>query len=458
MTERLLVIGGDAAGMSAAAGARRRRSVEELEIVAFEKGEHTSFAACGVPYFVGDLVHDPDDLVARSPEEHRRLGIDMRTRHEVIAIDTEAQTVTVRDLSAAPGAAPVTTEAYDQLVIATGATPYRPQLPGLDAAGVYGVQTLEDGIVLRRVIDEESPKRAVVVGAGYIGIEMAEAMLHRGVEVTLICADPTPMTTLDPDMGALIADAVRGLGIDLHLGEHARSFTVEGGRATAAVTDSGTYPADLVVLGVGAHPNVTLARDAGIEIGPSGGIATDDHQRTSAPHVFAAGDCVETRHLVTGAPVAIALGTHANKQGRVIGINATGGDATFPGVIGTAVTKVCAYEVARTGLSEGQAKDAGLDAFGTVIEATNRAGYYPDATPIRVKLVTEKETGRLLGAQIVGREGAAKRVDVLAACIWNSMTVEAIISVDLGYAPPLSPVWDPVLVAARVAAAALSKN
>src|SRR6476646_1464329 len=333
----------------------------------------------------------------------------MRTRHEVIAIDTEAQTVTVRDLNAAPGVAPETTEAYDQLVIATGATPYRPKLPGLDAAGVYGVQTLEDGMVLRRVIDEESPQRTVVVGAGYIGIEMAEAMLHRGIEVTLLCAEPTPMTTLDPDMGTLIADAMRGLGMDLHLGEHATSCTVEGGRATAAVTDSGTYPADLVVLGVGAHPNVTMARDAGIEIGPSGGIATDDHQRTSAPSVFAAGDCVETRHLVSGAPVAIALGTHANKQGRVIGINATGGDATFPGVIGTAVTKVCAYEVARTGLSEGQAKDAGLDAFGTVIEATNRAGYYPDATPIRLKLVTEKETGRLLGAQIVGREGAGKR-------------------------------------------------
>lgn len=455
MTERLLVIGGDAAGMSAAAGARRRRSVAELEIVAFERGEHTSFAACGVPYFVADLVHEADALVARSPDEHRRLGIDVRTRHEVTAIDTKAATVTVRDLNAPPGTPSVAMEPYDQLVIATGATPARPTLPGIDAAGVYGVQTLEDGIVLRNVVDDESPKRAVVVGAGYIGIEMAEAMLRRDVEVTLLCAQATPMSTLDPDMGSLIADAMRGLGINLHLGEKARRFEIEGGRAVAAVTDEGTYPADLIVLGIGAEPNVTLAREAGIDIGPSGGIATDDHQRTSAAHVFAAGDCVETRHLVSGARVAIALGTHANKQGRVVGINATGGEAVFPGVLGTAVSKVCEYEVARTGLTEQEAEVAGLDAYPATIDATSRAQYYPETRPIRVKLVTERGTGRLLGAQIVGLEGAAKRIDVLAACIWNSMTVEEIISVDLGYAPPFAPVWDPVLVAARVAAADL---
>jgi NADPH-dependent 2,4-dienoyl-CoA reductase/sulfur reductase-like enzyme len=455
VTERLLVVGGDAAGMSAAAGARRRRTVDELEIVAFEKGEHTSFAACGIPYLVGDLVHDADDLVARTPEEHRRLGIDVRMRHEVIAIDTDAHTVTVRDLDASSGASSEMVERYDQLVIATGATPIRPELPGIDATGIYGVQTLDDGIVLRGVVDEESPRRAVVVGAGYIGVEIGEALLRRGLDVTMLCADPTPLTTLDADMGEEIADALRGLGIDLHLGEHAHGFTVEGGRAIAAETDTGIYPADLIVLGIGARPNVTLARNAGITIGPTGGIVTDDHQRTSAPHVFAAGDCIETRHLVTGAPVAIALGTHANKQGRVVGINATGGEAVFPGVLGTAVTKVCDYEVARTGLTEHEAEEAGFDAYPTTIDATSRAQYYPEATPIRVKVVTEKQTGRLLGAQIVGREGAAKRVDVLAACLWNGMTVEEIISLDLGYAPPFSPVWDPVLVAARVAAASL---
>ncbi|MGZ4734796.1 MAG: FAD-dependent oxidoreductase [Acidimicrobiia bacterium] len=453
MAERLVVIGGDAAGMSAAAGARRRRTVDELEIVAFERGRHTSYSACGVPYLVSDLVHDAEDLVARSPEAHRELGVDVWMRHEVEAIDVKAGTVTVRDLDAAPGSAGAIVESYDQLVIATGATPTLPPIPGIDAKGVYGVQTLDDGIILRRVVDDEAPKHVVVVGSGYIGIEMAEALLLRGLSVTMICPQSAPMATLDEDMGDLVADALRDLGVDLRLGERVERFEVEDGRVRAAITASETYPADLVVLGTGVRPSSELARAAGIVIGPTGGIATDDHQRTSAERVFAAGDCVETRHRVTGAPVVVALGTHANKQGRVVGINATGGDAVFPGVLGTAVTKVCEYEVARTGLTEAEAAAAGFDAFPTTIDATTRAGYYPDAASIRVKLVTEMGSGRLLGAQIVGREGAAKRVDVLAACLWNSMTVEEIISVDLGYAPPFSPVWDPVLVAARVAAA-----
>jgi NADPH-dependent 2,4-dienoyl-CoA reductase/sulfur reductase-like enzyme len=449
MTERLVVIGGDAAGMSAAAQARRRRGAEALEIVAFERGSYTSYAACGVPYFVGDLVHDAEQLVARSPEEHRRLGVDVRTGHEVLSIDTATQTVTVRDLDADRE----TVEPYDQLVIAIGATPIRPSLPGIDAPGVYGVQTLEDGVRLRAVVDDVNAHAAVIVGAGYIGIEMAEALLMRGLTVTVVSESAEPMPTLDPDMGSLVAQGMRDMDIDLHLGEPVQTLDVfDDGHVKAVVTAQGSYPADLVVLGIGSRPNSALARDAGIAIGPTGGIETDDHQRTSAPHVFAAGDCVETRHLVTGEPVAIALGTHANKQGRVVGINATGGDAVFPGVIGTAVSKVCSYEVARTGLTEREAKSSGFDAYPTTVDATSRAQYYPETKPLKVKLVTETGSGRLLGAQIVGREGAAKRIDVLATCIWNSMTVEEIISLDLGYAPPFSPVWDPVLVAARVAA------
>jgi NADPH-dependent 2,4-dienoyl-CoA reductase/sulfur reductase-like enzyme len=451
VTERLVVIGGDAAGMSAAAGARRRRPADELEVIAFERGRFTSYAACGVPYYVGDLVHDPDDLIARTPEEHRRKGVDVHLRHEVVAIDTGARRVTVRDLDAEAERE----VAYDQLVIATGGAPHRPPLPGLDAEGVYGVQTLEDGIEVRRIVDETKPKHAVVVGGGYIGVEMAEALLRRGLEVTLVCAHPAPMSTLDPDMGDLVAGAMRGLGVHLRLVERAQRLEVEDGRVTGVTTPVGTIHADIVVLGTGARPNSELARAAGIEIGESGGIVTDDHQRTSADGVFAAGDCVETRHLVSGAPVAIALGTHANKQGRVVGINATGGDAVFPGVLGTAITKVCDYEVGRTGLNEEEAGDAGLDFFATTIDGTTRAAYYPETQPIRVKLVAERGSGRLLGAQIVGREGAAKRIDVLAACLWNRMSVEDVINLDLGYAPPFSPVWDPVLVAARVAAAKL---
>jgi NADPH-dependent 2,4-dienoyl-CoA reductase/sulfur reductase-like enzyme len=448
MTERLVVIGGDAAGMSAAAGARRRRSVDELEIVAFERGDYTSFSACGIPYLVGDVVHDADALVARTPEEHRRLGVDVRMRHEVQRIDTTNRTVAVRDLDQDVD----TIEPYDQLVIATGASPFRPPLPGIDADGVYGVQTLGDGIVLQRVLDDEQPEHVVVIGAGYIGIEMAEALLRRGMTVTMVCPNPAPMTTLDPDMGGLVADALRGLGITLHLGERVTALEEQDGHVRTVVTPGTTIPADLVVLGTGVRPNAALAEAAGVFIGPTGGIATDDHQRTSADGVFAAGDCVETHHRVTGRPVHVALGTHANKQGRVVGINATGGDVAFPGVIGTAVTKVCAYEVGRTGLTEREAAEAGFDAFAIAFDGTTRAGYYPGAAPIHVKLVTETGSGQLLGAQIIGEEGAAKRIDVLAACIWNEMTVDAIINLDLGYAPPFSPVWDPVLVAARVAA------
>jgi NADPH-dependent 2,4-dienoyl-CoA reductase/sulfur reductase-like enzyme len=451
VTERLVVVGGDAAGMSAAAGARRRRSAEELEIVAFERGRFTSYAACGVPYYVGDLVHDADDLIARTPEEHRRKGIDVHLRHEVVAIDTAARQVTVRDLDAGRER----DVSYDQLVIATGGSPHQPPLPGLDAEGVYGVQTLEDGIEVRRIVDETTPKHAVVVGGGYIGVEMAEALLRRGLEVTLVCAHPAPMSTLDPDMGDLVAAAMRGLGVNLRLVERAQRLEVEDGRVTGVTTPLGTLHADIVVLGTGARPNSELARAAGIAIGETGGIVTDDHQRTSVAGVFAAGDCVETRHLVSGAPVAIALGTHANKQGRVVGINTTGGDAVFPGVLGTAVTKVCEYEVGRTGLNEEQAGDAGLDFVATTIDGSTRAHYFPESQPIRVKVVAERGTGRLLGAQIVGREGAAKRIDVLAACLWNRMGVEDVINLDLGYAPPFSPVWDPVLVAARAAAAKL---
>jgi NADPH-dependent 2,4-dienoyl-CoA reductase/sulfur reductase-like enzyme len=306
---------------------------------------------------------------------------------------------------------------------------------------------------VRDAVEADKPKRAVVIGAGYIGIEMAEALLMRDVAVTCLTAGPAPMPSFDLDMGELISEAMRGLGIDLHLDEPALGFDVRDGRVQAVETRKGTYPADLVVLGIGSDPNVELAQRAGITIGPTGGIATDDHQRTSAPGVFAAGDCVETHHRVTGQPVAIALGTHANKQGRVVGINATGGNAVFPGVIGTAVSKICKFEIGRTGLSEAEAIAAGFKAFPTVVDSSSRAGYYPEPGPLKVKLVTEMVTGRLLGAQIVGKEGAAKRIDVLATCIWNDMTAEEIISIDLGYAPPFSPVWDPVLVAARVAAA-----
>ncbi|MEO3830128.1 FAD-dependent oxidoreductase [Actinomadura sp. B10D3] len=453
--ERLLVIGGDAAGMSAASQARRRRGPDELEIVVVERGWHASYSACGIPYYVGGVVDDLDALIARTPAEFRDRGIDLRLRTEAVEIDLDGGRVRIRSLDEGGEH----WEPYDDLMIATGADPIRPRLPGADAAGVHGVQILGDGVAIRRVLEEEKPRRAVVVGGGYIGLEMAEAMVMRGLEVSLVDAADQPMGTLDPDMGAIVADAMRGIGVQLHLGEPVEGFDASPeGRVTAVRTGSRTLPADLVVLGLGVKPASGLARDAGVETGPTGGIVTDRRMRTRAERVWAAGDCVETRHLVSGAPVAIALGTHANKQGRVAGVNLGGGYATFPGVVGTAVSKICDVEVARTGLNEREAAAAGFATLSVVVESTTRAGYHPGAAKMTTKLIAERRSGRLLGAQIVGRENAAKRVDGLAIALWHGMTVEEMTGLDLGYAPPFAPVWDPVLIAARKAADAVERD
>jgi NADPH-dependent 2,4-dienoyl-CoA reductase/sulfur reductase-like enzyme len=454
VTERLVVIGGDAAGMTAAARARRRRERDELEIVAFERGPYTSYSVCGIPYLVGGLVTDADALIARSPEEHRRNGIDVRTGHEVLAIDVNRRHVRVRDLTSNGGGTdPERDEPFDQLVVATGAVPVRPSLAGIDADGIYGVQTLTDGLAVRRAVDERAPRHAVVVGGGYVGLEMAEALVRRGLDVTLVDQTEQPMAaTLDDDMGALVADALRGVGVTLHLGEPATGFDVDGGAVRAVRTERRTIPADIVVLGLGVRPDSALAEQAGIAVGTTGGIVTDARMETSVGGVWAAGDCVESTDRITGRPVVVPLGTHANKQGRVVGINITGGDERFPGVVGTAASKICAYEVAHTGLSERQAADAGIDVVAATIESTTRAGYYPGATTITVKVLAERNGGRIVGAQIVGEEGAGKRIDVLATAIWNRMPVDEVANLDLSYAPPISPVWDPVLVAARQAA------
>jgi NADPH-dependent 2,4-dienoyl-CoA reductase/sulfur reductase-like enzyme len=451
VTERLVVIGGDAAGMSAASQARRRRPAEDLNIVAFERGQHVSYSACGIPYLVAGDVTDPDDLVARHPAEFReRQQIDLRVDSEVMAVDTDRREVVVRTSDGR--SAREYREPFDQLVIATGGVPKRPEVPGAVSVGVHGVQTLDDGIRVLGYLDRHSPRRAVVVGGGYIGLEMAEAMLRRGLDVTLVDAAEQPMRTLDPDMGALVADALRDEGVTLRLGERLEGFGSTAGRVAAVHTSGGEIPADVVILGLGTRPDSDLARAAGIAVGQTGGIRVDRRLRTSVDGVWAGGDCVETFHLVSQRPVAIALGTHANKQGRAIGINIGGGYATFPGVVGTAVSKICSHEVARTGLSSAEAEAAGFSAFSIVTASTTRAGYYPGAREIKTKIIAEGTTGRLLGAQIVGQEGAAKRIDALAVALWHGMTVEEMTALDLSYAPPFAPVWDPILIAARKAA------
>lgn len=448
MAQRLVVVGGDAGGMSAASAARRRLGPDELEILAFEKGRYTSYAACGIPYLVGDLVPTAEHLVARAPEVFReRQQIDVRIRHEVAEIDLDRRAVRVRDLEGGTES----WEGFDQLVVATGARPVRPPLPGIDGDGVFGVQTLADGIAVRRAVDEGSPRRAVVVGGGYIGLEMAEAMVRRGLDVSLVEMAPQPMLTLDPDMGSVVADAMRELGISLYLGEGVEGFELDGGRVRVVVTTNRSLPADIVVLGLGVRPNSVLAEEAGIPVGPTGGIVTDRQMRTPVEGVWSAGDCVETFHRVSRRPVAIALGTHANKQGRIAGNNLAGGYEVFPGVIGTAISKICEIEVARTGLNEREAAEAGFQFVTATVETRTRAHYYPGAEQVKVKMVAERRTGRLLGAQIVGREGAAKRIDTVATAVWNHMRVEQVAHLDLAYAPPFSPVWDPVLIAARQA-------
>lgn len=447
MAERLLVVGGDAGGMTAAAQARRRRGPDDLEIVVLERGQYASYSACGIPYWVGDTVTSVDDLISRTPEVTRdKFGIDLRLGHEAVSLDLDARSAVVR---APEGSYDL---GFDQVVIGTGSTPVRPDIAGIDAPGVYGVQTPGDGAAVREAL-AVGAQRAVVVGGGYIGLEMAEAMVARGLDVTVVEAGPQPMNTLDPDMAVLVADALVGLGITLHRESPVTAIaTGPDGRVTGVVTGDREIPADLVVLGLGVRPNTVLAAEAGLKIGVTGGIVTDARMRAVGQDgVWAAGDCVETIDRVALRPVAIALGTHAVKQGRVVGINIGGGYLTFPGVVGTAVTKVCDLEVARTGLRETEAAAAGLRFVTATVESTTRAGYFPGASQIVTKLIAEKRSGRLLGAQIVGREGAAKRIDVLATAIWNEMTVEEVTGLDLSYAPPFAPVWDPVLIAARKA-------
>jgi NADPH-dependent 2,4-dienoyl-CoA reductase/sulfur reductase-like enzyme len=455
MTERIVVIGADAAGMSAASQALRIAG-DAVQIVAFERGTHTSYSACGIPYWVAGDIDEPERLIARSPDAHRRNGIDLRMRTAVEEIDLQAGQVTAHDLAAGRSYR----ESFDSLVIATGAVPVRPPLPGVDAAGVFGVQTLDDGAALLADLDRTQPRRAVVVGGGYIGVEMAEALVRRGVAVTVVDQADQPMTTLDPDMGAAVHQVMEDIGIDVRTDTAVTGFdTGSDRRIRSVVTADGSIPADVVVLGLGVRPNTALARDAGLTLGDQGGLRTNvQMQVLGYDRVWAGGDCVEVLNLVSGQYQHVPLGTHANKHGRVIGHNLAGSYATFPGVVGTAVSKVCHLEIARTGLRERDARRAGFAYVTVTVQSSTKAGYFPGTRPMTVKMIAERRTGRLLGVQIVGSEGSAKRIDTAATALWNRMTVEEITALDLAYAPPFSPVWDPILVAARQAAAAVRQT
>ena len=445
MKERLVVIGGDAAGMTAASQARRMRSVDDLDIIVFEQSGFVSFSACGEPYFVGGWVEDLGDLQVRTPEQFQAQGIDARIHHQVTAIDLDTRSITVRH----PGGE--LEVGFDQLLYATGATAIRPPIEGMDLEGVHMLRTLDDAARLRSLVTS-GIERAVVVGGGYIGLELAEAFQHVGIHTTVVTMMPTVLErTLDPEMAELVSDHMRSMGIHVETGFKVECIAGTGGTVAGVGCDDRSFPADVVVLALGSRPQIELAKDAGIPLGPTGAVAVDDHQRTGIDGVWSAGDCAEAHHRISGQPANLHLGTVANKTGRIAGINLGGGDASFPGVLGTAITKVGDLEISSTGLTEFHAAEASIHAVAATINSATAAHYWPGSSPMTVKAIAEKTTARLLGAQIVGGPGAGKRIDVFATAMWSDLSAHELAWTDLSYAPPFSGVWDPVHIAARKA-------
>jgi NADPH-dependent 2,4-dienoyl-CoA reductase/sulfur reductase-like enzyme len=450
--ERVVVVGADAAGMSAAHQALRtaRARGRELQVVVVERGVHTSYSACGIPYWIAGDVESGQELVARTAAEHIAQGVDLRLGTTAVALDLAAGTVEVRH---ADGGAERL--GYDQLVLATGA---HPRVPGWAlrpdgdwVGGVRALKTLDDGAAWIEQLNRARPRRAVVVGGGYIGIETAEAFVRRGLSTTLVTRREV-MSTLDPDMGARVRAAMSSGGVEVVCSEEVDGLDVRADGTVAAVrSGDDVFPADVVGLGLGVVPATELAKDVGLPLGAFGGLLPDDGQRV-ADGVWAGGDCCESVERARGHRVYVPLGTHANKQGRVAGENLAGGTARFGGVLGTAITQFVAggahVEVGRTGPTTEQVTVDGGQLVSLVTESTTTSGYMPQARPIAVKVLAEPD-GRLVGVQIVGGPGSAKRIDTAAAALWFSALISDVAGMDLSYAPPFSPVWDPVQIACR---------
>ena len=398
------------------------------------------------------MVDRTESLIARQPAVFRdKYDIEVNLHQEVKEIDPDRGAVLVLDQNLSQSR----WESYSHLMLSPGAVPVRPPVEGIDARGIFGINTLQSGLDVMAFIDKYQPKSAVVVGGGYIGLEMAENLLLRGLKVSLVEKAPEVMGTLDPDMGALVSRALIDMGIALYRNEGLKAFDVKAGRVAGVVTDYRTINTDLVILGIGVRPNVALAEAAGIKLGPSGAVQVDATMRTGRENIWAGGDCAESFHLVSRRPVNIALGTVANRHGRVAGTTIGGEYAAFRGVVGTAISKICSLEVARTGLQEKEIQQTGREYVTALTESKTRASYYPGTDPITVKILAEKSSGKLLGGQIVGGKGAAKRIDVLATALHAGMDLEQVADLDLSYAPPFSPLWDPVVMAARNAMKAL---
>jgi NADPH-dependent 2,4-dienoyl-CoA reductase/sulfur reductase-like enzyme len=442
--KRLIVIGGNAAGMSAASQARRHGP--DMDIIVLERGNFISYSLCGLPYYIADLVKEIESLVIRKAEVFRKkMGMDIRTQHEVIRIDTPGRRVRVRRAETGEQF----WESFDHLMIATGAKPRRPAFLPTRLDGLFFVNSMPEGIAVKHFLAQNRIKRAIVVGGGYIGLEMAEALLMRHLEVTLIESSPQVMGTMDADMAEPISEAIIERGILLYTGETLQEIEQQNGRVTGVITDQRRLPADMVILGLGVYPDSQLAKEAGLTLGVKNAIQVNDHMQTSIEGIWAGGDCVESHDLILQQPVYIALGTVANKHGRIAGLNIAGSNVSFPGVIGTAITKFFDLEISRTGLTEKQLQAHDVTFVAGKIKTYSHAAYYPGAQRMRVKILAEKNSGRLLGAQIVGKTGAGKRIDTLATAIHAGFTLDELIHLDLSYAPPFSLAWDPIVIAAR---------
>ena len=432
-----VIVGGGPAGMTAAS--RVKRLNPRARVAVFERSSYVSYAPCGIPYYIGGLVRDLGQLVHYPVEEFRRRGIDVFTRAEVV--DADYGTVRVR-----VGGSERAFE-WGKIIVATGARPKLPPVEGLDLDGVLTLRTLEDAERARAYV--EGARRVAVVGAGYIGLELAENLRRLGKEVLLFEVLPHVMPTLDPDMASLVEEELRRNGVELHLSEGLRGLEGDG-RVKRLATDKGTYDVDLVFVATGVAPETGLAERLGARRGPTGAIAVNRRMETGVEGVYAAGDVAEAVNLVTGRPDWFPLAPVANKMGYVAGINAAGGQAEFPGAVGTAVTRVFDLEVGRTGLTEARAAKEGFQPVSVRVRVGTRSSYYPGAAEVVVKLIADRGTGRLLGGQLVGREGVLARLNTLAALLARGATVDDLFYADLAYAPPFAPVWDPLIVAARV--------
>lgn len=444
---RILIVGGVAAGASAAAKARRVN--EEAEIIVFEKGGYVSFANCGLPYYVGGDVEKLDDLLLVTPELFReRFNIDVRTGHEVVGIDADKKCVTVRHEGRE------TTESYDRLILAAGAEPVRPGIPGIELEGVHTVACIEDVEGISAALDA-GVEHAAVVGGGFIGLEIAEALLKRGVKTTLIEQLPRLLANFDPELSKPLERHLKRLGLKLMLKKGVSEILGDGRVSSLRLSDGSELPAQMVIMAAGMRPRLELARRAGMELGSFGGVVVDEEMRTSVPDIYAAGDMAQSVNFVTGKAGRSPLAGPANRQGRTAGANAAGGSLRCRGAQGTAIVRVGELTAARTGLGEAEAEAAGLDFFVSYAPVRNHAAFYRGAQYIILKLIVENDSGRLLGAQAVGREGTDKRIDVLATAIYAGLTVFDLESLDLAYAPPFSSARDPVIMAGMIAANAV---